>query len=229
MQMLTSFIRTVILLIFIVAAVRIMGKRQIGQLQPAELVVTILLSEMAATPMQDNDIPMLNTLIAIAVLVGLEIIISTLSLHSVGFRRLIQGNSIILIKNGVLDQKQMKRLRYSIDDLLEELRQKDVFDISEVEYAIAETDGSLSVLLKSGRLPVTAEDMKIKKPPSTLPVAIITDGEVIRSDMCECQFSEKEINKALREVENEISDIFLMTIDKAGNRVIIRKDGKKNE
>lgn len=222
--MLTSFIRTVILLVFIVAAVRIMGKRQIGQLQPAELVVTILLSEMAATPMQDNDIPMLNTLIAIAVLVGLEIIISTLSLHSVRLRNLLQGNSIILIKDGVLDQKQMKRLRYTIDDLLEELRQKDVFDISDVEYAVAETDGSLSVLLKSEKQPVTAQDMQKEKAPSAFPVAIIMDGEVIRSDMCNSQFSEKEIRKALKGIKDDISDIFLMTLDKAGNKVIIRKD-----
>lgn len=222
--MLTSFIRTVILLVFIVAAVRLMGKRQIGQLQPAELVVTILLSEMAATPMQDNDIPMLNTLIAIAVLVGLEIVISVLSLHSVRFRNLLQGNSIILIKNGVLDQKQMKRLRYSIDDLLEELRQKDVFDIADVEYAIAETDGSLSVLLKSEKQPVTAEDMKIKKAPSALPVAIIMDGEIIRSDMRESQFSETEIRNALKGIKDEISDIFLLTLDKAGNKVVIRKE-----
>ena len=135
--MLTSLLRTFILFIIIVIALRIMGKRQIGQLQPAELVVTILLSEMAATPMQDNDIPMLNTVIAILVLVSLEIIMSLISLKSIKMRTLIQGNSVMLINNGKVDQKQMKRLRYTLDDLLEGLRQKDVFDINDVQYAIA--------------------------------------------------------------------------------------------
>ena len=136
--MLTSFFRTVILLIIIVIAVRIMGKRQIGQLQPAELVVTILLSEIAATPMQDNDIPMLNSVVAILVLVALEIIMSALSLKSIKIRGVLQGNSVILIKDGEIQQNQMKRLRFTLDDLLEALRQKDVFDVSLLStYAIA--------------------------------------------------------------------------------------------
>lgn len=225
--MLTTFIRTGVLFIFIVAAVRLMGKRQIGQLQPAELVVTILLSEMAATPMQDNDIPMFNTLIAISVLVGFEIIMSSLSLKSIKLRNLLQGHSIILIKNGVLDQKQLKRLRFTIDDLLEALRQKDVFDISDVEYAVAETDGTLSVMLKSGKQPVTADDMGIKKPPSALPVAIVMDGEIIHSNIIDAQFSEKETEKALKDVKTDTEDIFILTLDKSGNKVLIRKEKSK--
>ncbi len=225
--MITTFIRTGILFIFIVASVRLMGKRQIGQLQPAELVVTILLSEMAATPMQDNDIPMLNTLIAISVLVGLEIIMSSLSLKSIKLRNLLQGHSIILIKNGVLDQKQLRRLRFTIDDLLEALRQKDVFDISDVEYAVAETDGTLSVLLKSEKQPVTAEDAGIEKPPSALPVAIVMDGEIIHSDITASQFSESEIKKALKDIKIDKKDVFLLTLDKSGRKVLVRKDNSK--
>lgn len=224
--MLTTFIRTGILLIFIVAAVRLMGKRQIGQLQPAELVVTILLSEMAATPMQDNDIPMLNTLIAIAVLVGLEIIISTLALKSTGLRTLLQGHSIIVIRHGIPDQKQLKRLRFTVDDLLEALRQKDVFDISEVEYAIAETDGSLSVLLKSEKQPLCAQDISIKKEPQELPVTVIADGKRVASAMCDSILRKNEVEKAVKSTGLPVSEIFLMTLDKNGRRVVVKKEEK---
>ena len=146
--MLICFIRTLILFVVIIFGLRLMGKRQIGQLQPAELVITILLSEIAATPMQDNDISMLNSVVAIMILVSLEIIMSAISLKSMSFRGLLQGNSIVIIKDGVIDPGQMKRLRFTLDDLLEALRQKDVFDIEEVEYAVVETNGTLSVLLK---------------------------------------------------------------------------------
>ena len=222
--MLISFVRTGILLIVIVIAVRIMGKRQIGQLQPAELVVTILLSEMAATPMQDNDIPMLNTLVAIAVLVSLEIIMSALSMKSLRIRSLIQGNSLILIRNGVLDQAQMKRLRYTLDDLLEALRQKDVFDISDVQYAIAETDGSLSVLLKPEKRGVTAEDVAAPVKDNGISCVVVMDGRIIRSDFKDCGMNERKLTKLIEKTGERLEDIFLLTVDKCGNFNFIRKE-----
>ncbi len=225
--MLTSFFRTVILLIIIVIAVRIMGKRQIGQLQPAELVVTILLSEIAATPMQDNDIPMLNSVVAILVLVALEIIMSALSLKSIKIRGLLQGNSVILIKDGEIQQNQMKRLRFTLDDLLEALRQKDVFDVSDVQYAIAETDGSLSVLLKPEKRTVTAEDMKINTCDAGLPCVTVMDGNIIRSEFSRELTDDKKMKKIIRKAGIDVKDIFLMTVDRKGKTTIIKKDGKK--
>lgn len=222
--MLTAFIRSIILFVAIVTALRLMGKRQIGQLQPAELVVTILLSEIAATPMQDNDIPMINTLIVTAVLVGFEIIMSALSLKSVKLRKLLQGNSVILIKNGVIDRRQMKKLRFSLDDLLEALRQKDVFDISEVAYAVAETDGSLSVMLKSAAQPPTAGELKIKKPPQSMPVAVVMDGKLTVSGLAKSELSDAEIKEALSKIKTPVSEIFLLTVDKNGNRLLIKKE-----
>ena len=222
--MLISFVRTGVLLIVIVIAVRIMGKRQIGQLQPAELVVTILLSEMAATPMQDNDIPMLNTLVAIAVLVSLEILMSVASMKSLRIRSLLQGNSLILIRNGIIDQSQMKRLRYTLDDLLEALRQKDVFDISDVQYAIAETDGSLSVLLKTEKRNVTLEDMDIKKKDSGLSCVVVMDGRIIRSDFKDCGMNENKLQSLIRKTGERLENIFLLTVDKNGNYNFIRKE-----
>ena len=225
--MLISFVRTGILLVVIVVAVRIMGKRQIGQLQPAELVVTILLSEMAATPMQDNDIPMLNTLIAIAVLVSLEILMSVVSMKSLRLRGLLQGNSLILIRNGRVDAMQMKRLRYTLDDLLEALRQKDVFDISDVQYAIAETDGSLSVLLKPEKRTVTLGDMNITSEDTGLSCVVVMDGEIIRSDFKDCGMNERKLHNLIEKTGEKIENIFLLTVDKKGNYNIITKEKEK--
>lgn len=225
--MLTSFLRTVILLVIIVFAVRIMGKRQIGQLQPAELVVTILLSEIAATPMQDNDIPMLNSVVAILVLVSLEIIMSALSLKSIRLRSILQGNSLILIRNGKIDQSQMKRLRYTLDDLLEALRQKDVFDISDVQYAIAETDGTLSVMLKPEKRTVTREDMKISKIDGGLSCVVVMDGSVIRSDYNDCKMNDEKLGEIIKKSGLDVKDIYLLTVDGKGKTNLIGKDPVK--
>ena len=222
--MLTSLLRTFILFIIIVIALRIMGKRQIGQLQPAELVVTILLSEMAATPMQDNDIPMLNTVIAILVLVSLEIIMSLISLKSIKMRTLIQGNSVMLINNGKVDQKQMKRLRYTLDDLLEGLRQKDVFDINDLQYAIAETDGTLSVLLKPEKRAVTARDINIKTEDTGIKLVAVSDGRVLRENKSNLCVDKGMLDGVLAKLKTDVKDIYLLTVDMKGNADIIRKE-----
>lgn len=222
--MLISFIRTVILLVFIVGAVRIMGKRQIGQLQPAELVVTILLSEMAATPMQDSDIPMLNTIVAVLVLTGLEIIMSVISMKSIKLRSLLQGNSIVLVRHGIPDQKQMKRLRYTIDDLYEALRAKDVFDIADVEYAVAETDGTLSVLLKSSKQPVTKEDSGIKASDDSVPFVAVSDGKIVVRHLSECGMDSDKIKRIVKVSGIPMERIFLLTVSKNGKTNIIEKE-----
>lgn len=225
--MLISFLRTLILFVAVVFAVRIMGKRQIGQLQPAELVITILLSEIAATPMQDNDIPMLNSIVAIFVLISLEIIMSAASLKSMKLRGVLQGNSIVIIKDGKIDQHQMKRLRFTIDDLLEALRQKDVFDISEVEYAIVETDGSLSVLLKSGKRNVTVGDMKLAEDKDGVPVVVIMDGKPVTAPLFSLPVTKKKIDAIIKKSGVKESDIFLMTVDKSGKSMIIERENTK--
>ena len=130
--MLITLFRSIILYVLIIAAVRIMGKRQIGELQPTELVITIMISEIAAIPMQDNGLPLFNSIIPILVLVAFEIILSVINMKSMRFRRVMEGNSIIVIRDGKVDQAALKKLRITTDDLTESLRQKDVFDISEV-------------------------------------------------------------------------------------------------
>lgn len=222
--MLNSFFRTVILLVTVISSLRLMGKRQIAQLQPAELVVTILLSQIAATPMQDNDIPMANTLISILVLTGVEILLSAASLKNGRIRELLQGKPVILIRNGEIDQKQMKKLRYSADDVLETLRQKDVFDIADVEYAVAETNGDLSVLLKPGKRPLSAEDAGITPEDGGFVCAAVMDGKINDEIYGECSITEKELKRLIAASGKKLDDIFLLTVDRNGKTMLVVKE-----
>ncbi len=145
--MLITLIRALILYVLVIFAVRLMGKRQIGELAPTELVITILISEIAAIPMQDNEIPMAHSVAALLLLVTLEIFSSVLGMKNKGFRKLTQGSPVAVINNGKADMKMLRRLRFTVEDLETALRQQGVFDISEVHFAVVETNGSISVLL----------------------------------------------------------------------------------
>lgn len=226
--MLTSFIRTFILLVAVIAAVRLMGKRQIGQLQPAELVVTILLSQIAATPMQDNDIPLMNTLIAVMVLVGVEILISYFSMKNSRIRAVLQGNPVMVIRNGQLDQKELKRIRYTVDDLMEALRGKDVFDISSVSCAIAETDGSLSILLTPDEQTATAKQVGNVPSDGDYPYVIISDGKINRADFAGAGLTDSKFKRIMDGLNAKPNDVFLMTVKRSGGINLIRKDGTDN-
>lgn len=206
---------------------RLMGKRQIGQLQPAELVVTILLSEVAATPMQDNDIPLLHSLVSLMLLTGFELLLSFLSLKNSKIRTVLQGNSVVLIRNGVIDYEQIKKLRYTLDDILEALRQKDVFDIEEVEFAVAETNGSLSVFLKPQYRAPTTADLQCIPTDNGVPTTLIADGEVLPTGLQESGISERKLQKVLRHKNKTVNDVLLLTVDGAGHFVLFGKDGKR--
>jgi len=158
--MMITVIRLIILYCFVTVAVRLMGKRQVGELHPSELVVTILLSELVAIPIQDNSLPMATSLIAGALLISLEIVSSVIAVHSKKFRDLTQGTSVPVIAAGNLDTNQLRNLRLTLDDLLEALRQKDVFEIIEVETCVIETNGQISVQLKPEFRTVKAGDQQ---------------------------------------------------------------------
>lgn len=222
--MLINFARTVILYIVIIASMRILGKRQIGELQPAELVITILLSEILAIPMQDTSLPLMNTVIPVLLLVGFEIIVSILNLKSVKFRSTMQGNPITVIRKGELDQKQLKELRFTTDDLLEELRKKDIFDISEVWYAIVETDGTLSVMLKAENENVKIKDTKIKKSEAVYKSVVISDGSLIEKNLSQCNTTKAKVERLLRKKNLEIGNVLLMTMDENEKYEIIERD-----
>ncbi len=225
--MFITIIRTLILYALLLLIMRIMGKRQIGQLQTGELVITIMISEIAAIPLQDNDLPMINSIIAVLLLAAFEIIVSAISMKSIKIRDLLQGNAVIIIRNGVLDIEKLKSLRYTVDDVMEALRQKDVFRLDDVQYAVAETNGSLSVLLKPDKRDVTSGEMKIKKDPSGLECIIISDGRIIQSNFKDCNMTEKKLFSLLKKKNLNHKDIMLMTSDVFGNLNIIKKEEKQ--
>ena len=222
--MFITLIRTSVLYLFVIFIMRIMGKRQIGELQPTELVITLLLSEIIAIPMQDNDISLVSTIVPVLVLVGFEILISVISLKSVKIRSLMQGNSIIIIRDGKLDLKKIKELRFTIDDVLEALRQKDIFDISKVQYAVVETNGTISVMLKPEYETVTRGDLSLEVENSGMPCAVIIDGRIIKTDFDSCNMTMEKLKKIIKKDKINVETTLLMTIDKKGNKTIIGKD-----
>ena len=224
--MFVTLIRTVILYIFAIFSIRIMGKRQIGELQPSDLVVTLLISQIISIPIQDTDIPLVNTIIPIFLLVGFEILTSVFNMKSIKFRTFMQGHPVVIINDGNLDQKLLCELRFTVDDLLESLRQKDVFDISQVQYAIVETNGQLSVLLKAEHDTVTREDMKLSPDPQGYKCPVIIDGKIVEKDFRICNTTKKKIEKTVKKEKLEIKEILLMTVDAAGNHTIIRKENQ---
>lgn len=222
--MINIMIRGLIVYITVIVSVRLMGKRQIGELQPSELVTTFLLSEVASMPLQDKDISLITCIVLIFMIVSLEIIFSVITVKSGTFRTLMQGSSALVIKDGKLIQSKLKDLRYSIDDLLESLRLKDVFDISQVKYAYVETNGSLSIELKDGFRPVTAKDLKIPVEETPLPCLVISDGKVVEKDFPLCDMTKQKLEKAVRKMNLEVKDIFIMTADRDGKYTVIRKE-----
>ena len=221
--MTVTLVRTAIMYIFVTIGIRVMGKRQIGDMQPNELVVTLLISEIAAIPLQDTTQPLLNGVVAIFTLVIIEIIISLLSLKSIRLRRLMNGRSIVIIKNGVVDEKAMRKVRMTVIDLVELLRDRDVFDLSTVAYAVLEVNGSLSVMLKPEHQPVTPKLAKIKPDKSDMHLPVITDGKIIDESLTALEVSKQDIIKKLEYKKCSVDDVFLMTLDRDGNENIVKK------
>ena len=222
--MISTIIRTVILYIVVTIAIRLMGKRQIGDMQPNELVVTLLISEIAAIPLQDNKQPLLVGVAAILVLILLEIIISILSMKSFFVRKMLNGKSVVIIKNGIIDQQAMRDVRMTVIDLIELLRNKDVFNISDVAFAVLEVNGNLSVLLKKDAQTVSTKDINLNLPDDALPLPVISDGKIIYESLKALQITKQKLNKTLKHSKHEISNIFLMTIDRNGNHTILPKE-----
>ena len=225
--MLVTLIRTVILYLVIIVALRIMGKRQIGQLQPSELVVTILISNSATLPIEDTNIPLLGGLIPILVLVCLEVFTSFIGIKSQRARKLISGTPAFVIKNGVIDQKRLRDLRFSTDDLMEELREQNVFDIRDVDYAIVETTGKLSVFKVFEQQETTAKMLKIqpKKASASPQATIISDGKLIKDGIKYCNIDIDFIERVLSKEKCEIKDVFIMTCDRTHDYYIVKKEG----
>ncbi len=222
--MVAIIVRTIILYSLLIAAMRLMGKRQLGEVELSELVVAVLLSEMASHPLQDIGIPLLNGIVPIVVLLCFEVLISFGALKSVGFRSAVFGKPSIIIRNGVIDQAEMHKNRFCLDELSEELRKKDVTDISHVRWGILETDGTLNVILCANRQPLTPADMNIAATERGLPVSIISDGRLMKENLKKAGRDMEWLKSFLK--DNRIRDIktvYYLTVDENGGTYLAMK------
>lgn len=203
-----------------------MGKRQIGDMQPNELVVTLLISEIAALPLQDPSQPIINGIIAVFILVVLEIFISFITMKSYSIRKLMNGKSAIIIEDGKIKQDVMRKLRMTVLDLIELLRGQSVFDINTVAYAVLEVNGDLNVLLKSNFQPATVSDLNLKTQPAEMQIPVISDGKIIKEAVNSISKTESEIREILNSKNLEENSVFLMTMSRDGKMNIICKEKK---
>ena len=218
--MLIITIRTILIYLLIVFSLRLMGKKQLGELQPSELVTTIMISNIATLALEDSAMPMLMGVVPILMIVSLDVILSGIMLKSRRIRKIFSGTPKVIISNGIIDQGQLKNLRYTLDDVAEAMREQGIFDISQVQYAIVETNGKINFLQK---------DSTAKNPPEM----VIKDGEIIKEDLAVTGLGEGWVQKILEENSQTVTDVFVMTADSEGNPVIVPKNkgdlGKKEE
>ena len=222
--MILSYIRTIVLYLVLIFVIRLMGKRQIGQMEPAEFVVTMLVANLAAIPMQDGAIPLYSGVVPIVTVLGVELVLSALSLRSVRLRRILCGKPVILVENGQILQKNLKKTRITLDELTGHLREKDVLDLRSVQYAILETNGNLSVFPYPKEKPASAKDAGIPARKQYLPVTIISDGHLFQENLEIAKKDAAWVQKVLAENQAELSDTWLLTVDGANRVVFYRRE-----
>lgn len=225
--MATAFVRTILLYVILIVGIRAMGKRQIGQLEPIELVLMLLISDLAAVPMQDFGIPLLNGVVPIVTLLSLSMLLSFFSMRSVRFHRLVCGNPTMLIKDGTIQQAAMRRNRFTLDELIDELRAQGVTDLTTVKYAVLETSGQLSVLLYAADAPATPRQLgKAVKEDVFVPVVLINDGRVLKNGLRDRGLDEAWLTRTVREHGfHGTHEVLLLTIDGAGKVLCVGKEG----
>lgn len=223
--MLIVFVRTLILYLIVVAVMRIMGKRQIGQLQPFELVVAIMISELAAVPMQNTGIPLINGIVPILTLLVAQVLLSYISLKSMTARAIICGKPTVLIRNGKVSENDMSREMYSMNDLLEQLRNKNIANISDVEFAVLETNGQLSIIQKSQKRPVAPEDISVSTKYEGLPISLIIDGKVILKNLSYVNLDIEWLKNELGKFGiHKLDDVLFASLDTNGNLFFQEKE-----
>ncbi len=212
--MLISYLRTVVLYLVLIFSIRMMGKRQIGQMEASEFVVTMLVANLASIPMQDGAIPLYSGLVPILVVLGMELVLSGLILRSIWVRRFLCGKPVILIDNGHVLQDNLRRTRVTLDELTGHLREKDVLDITKVQYAILETDGNLSVF------PYPTKGSQ------HLPITLIEDGYLSRENLKVAGKSREWLQKELDRCHATLRTTLLLTVDDSGSVVWLGKEAK---
>ena len=222
--MILSYLRTIILYLVLIAVIRLMGKRQIGQMEPSEFVVTMLVANLASIPMQDEGISLASGLVPILTVLGIELVLSQLSLQSIRFRKLLCGKPVILIENGNILQENLRKTRVTLDELTGHLREKDVLDLTTVQYAILETNGNLSVFPYPKEKPATAGDAGVQTEKQYLPLTIISDGRLLQENLKKAGKDLPWLHKTLKKQNCLLKDTWLLTVDGADNIVFLQKE-----
>lgn len=223
--MIIAVTRTIILYFVIIVGFRLLGKHQVGELEPAEFVLTLLIADIASVPMQDFGIPLLMGIVPIITLLCLSMILSMLTVKSLKLRKLLSGSPSILIKNGQLQQKEMRRTRMTLDELLEELRLQGYTDLASVKYAILETNGQLSILPYAAVEPPAAKYMNVPVRDADLPMVLINDGRLLSENLKRRGLSESWLRERLAEQGvRSVREVFLLTVDEQDQTYFIRKE-----
>ena len=206
---------------------RLMGKRQIGEMQPYEVVITLIIADLATVPMSDTNIPLFNGILPLAVLVLIHYIITLLTRKNIKIRRFMSGRPVVVISPNGIEYKALKELNMNIDDLLESIRQCNFYSFDQILYAIIETNGKMSVIPTSACSPTTAQDFNIQNPPAKLPHVIISDGKIIKEEMKLVDLDNKKLNKILNYIKiKSLKDLIILSIDSEG-KTYYQKKGEK--
>lgn len=222
--MLISFLRVLILYPIVVFGIRLMGKRQIGELQPTEFVITILISNIATLPLEDQNLPLLMGIVPMLMLISFEVLLSWGVLRHRGLRHLLSGAPQIIIRNGEIDQKIMENLRFSLDDLMTALRGNGIFDVEEVQLAVVETNGQVTAYQKAAARPATCGDLQLGIPTENPPDVLIADGCISKDGMKNAGYTREQLDKLLRKQHITEKEIFLLTVNSNGIRSLVRKE-----
>lgn len=222
------FIRTILIYLLLIAIMRLSGKRQIGEIQLSELVTTFLLSEIASHPLTNANIPFLHAVIPILTIISLEIIMSFLSTKSAVMKSILDGKPSIIIRKGVINQKEMVKMRLSMEDLLCELRLKNIASPDEVEYAILEQNGQISVFPKDAQKQLTLADLNLNGTGAGISHAVIIDGHILDYAVQNAGKTTEWVEEQLRKKHiHDIKTVFLMTVDDNDTVHLVKKEPKK--
>ena len=217
--MLLAYIRTILLYLILIAVIRLMGKRQIGQMEPSEFVVTMLVANLAAIPIQDGEVPLLTGAVPLLTVLGLELVLAAASLRSITLRKLLCGKPVILIENGRILQQNLRKTRITLDELTGHLREKDVLDLQAVQYAILETNGNLSVFPYPKERPATAAEAGIQSRKQYLPITVISDGKILKDNLKKAGKDPAWVQRVLAQRRSTAAQTWLLTVDAADHIV----------
>ena len=222
--MLVTYLRSIVLYIIVLVVTRVMGKREIGQLQPFEFVISIMIADLATIPMSEVGVPIFDGIIPIFSLLIMHLIITVLNLKSMSFRRIVCGKPAMLIEKGSINEQVLEKERLDLSELLEKLREKNVFSISDVDYVILETNGEISVILKNNKKTPTVEDLSISPEYTGMTFTLVLDGKVMKENLKIIGKKEKWLNNELKKFKVESKDVLIATINESGEFFCQRKD-----